>query len=537
MGVLLATRNALVLLAATTFVVTASLPASAEEAKLAVTGVRGRLGVDEDLVRVVEEYIVNQVARIGRFTVFGRDDITRLLDSEQQEQLSGCDEDSCLAEIGGAMGVDHLMAGSIDEVGESMLISLKIIDVRRGRVMARESERLRGAGEDDALEAIDKLLRRLFHGRFVRKLPKLAVTEVRTRRGVDSVLSRVVEGYLAGEIAKTGLYEVIDREDIQRMVAAGQHEKLDDCETDVCWFEIGGALGAKKLVAGSIDRIGSHLLVTLKVIDVKQAKVTRRESQKIKGVDEEAALDAVTRLYRRLFQPELAAVSAAHEDGTARARYRRSRGDAGGDASWVADEDAEPPPAEDVGGDDWRPLRAPALVPVGPSGSSSDAELLAELDAEAEAGVDQMPAVDVPGEGIAGPAASDRGESGEPAPGAGRFWTWIVATVGVASLGAGTGLEIVAAKDGAEVDDLLAQSRRGETVSWAEVRDLQDSEKKKGTAGHVLLGLGGALAVTAVVLFFVEAPDEAEQHPEGPKVGLAPLLGDRFGGLGLGGSF
>lgn len=142
-------------------VLVSATPAFAQ-IKLAVTEIKARRGVDPVLAHVVEEFLASEIAKTGRYEVIGRDDITRMLDHEQQKQMTGCEEESCMAEIAGAMGVDYLAAGSLDGVGRSVMITLKLINVRAARVESRETELLRGATEEDALDGVVALVRRLF---------------------------------------------------------------------------------------------------------------------------------------------------------------------------------------------------------------------------------------------------------------------------------------------------------------------------------------------------------------------------------------
>jgi len=163
-----------------TILVLLLIPLTAGAAKLAVTEIKVRRGVDPVIARVVEEFLANETARLRDYQVIGRDDIQRMFDHEQQKQMVGCDEDSCLAEIGGALGVDLLLAGSMDKVGETLLISIKLINIRTAQVERREAGRLRGATEEDAIDAVAVLFRRLFKAELEAQEPKRLWTWVAT---------------------------------------------------------------------------------------------------------------------------------------------------------------------------------------------------------------------------------------------------------------------------------------------------------------------------------------------------------------------
>lgn len=58
------------------------------------------------------------------------------IDEEIKRQLSGgCNEASCIAEIGGALGAKFMITGSFDRLGRSYVLTLKFIDIERVAVV------------------------------------------------------------------------------------------------------------------------------------------------------------------------------------------------------------------------------------------------------------------------------------------------------------------------------------------------------------------------------------------------------------------
>ena len=114
-----------------------------------------------------------------------------------------------------------------------------------------------------------------------------------------------------------------------------------------------------------------------------------------------------------------------------------------------------------------------------------------------------------------------------PAPARkGRLWTWVAAGVGAAAMiggGVAGGLALKAEKDfDAEPDAGPARS-------------LKDKAETDALAANVLFGVGGAVLVTAVVLFFVEGSDDGPDTATDTSVSVAP--GFTPGGAGVQASF
>jgi len=143
-------RVAAVLLACV--VLPAAAAALAQGPKCAVFDLSAR-AADAAVSEGLTDVLVAQVHRTGACgSVISRSDVAALLGLERRRQLLGCDpsQSSCLAEIGGALGVDRLVTGSVGRVGSSIVLRLDLLDVRRARVLQRAS---RTAPDADTLLA------------------------------------------------------------------------------------------------------------------------------------------------------------------------------------------------------------------------------------------------------------------------------------------------------------------------------------------------------------------------------------------------
>jgi TolB-like protein len=116
-----------------------ALPAAASAAarvKVAVTEVKSVQGVAVGTATILSDIVVSEVARHG-YDVISQSDISAMIGFEKQKKMLGCDETSCLAEIGGALGVDYLITGQVGQIGTRYRISLLVVDSRKARVIGR----------------------------------------------------------------------------------------------------------------------------------------------------------------------------------------------------------------------------------------------------------------------------------------------------------------------------------------------------------------------------------------------------------------
>lgn len=100
----------------------------------------------QDLVPVLTEVLSTELGTSGRFTsvVAGRD-IKAMLSFEERMQILGCTDDSCIAEIGGALGADRIVVSSVTKVGADWVLTVKLIDIVEARTEARVYETVEGS--------------------------------------------------------------------------------------------------------------------------------------------------------------------------------------------------------------------------------------------------------------------------------------------------------------------------------------------------------------------------------------------------------
>ena len=113
---------------------------AAPRTKIAVTDIKGVQGVSPGTATILSDIVVSEVARAGH-DVVSQSDINAMIGFERQRKMLGCaDDSSCLAEIGGALGVDYMLAGQVGQIGTRFRISLLLVDSKRARVAARAAQ-------------------------------------------------------------------------------------------------------------------------------------------------------------------------------------------------------------------------------------------------------------------------------------------------------------------------------------------------------------------------------------------------------------
>jgi TolB-like protein len=111
-------------------------------------------GVPSTSARNLTQILMVELEQIEGASVVGRDDIKAMLELETHKQMVGCaDDTACVAEIGAALGVEYLVAGTVGKVADTYVISLRLIAPNEARVENRVTEAFVGR-EDQLVGAV-----------------------------------------------------------------------------------------------------------------------------------------------------------------------------------------------------------------------------------------------------------------------------------------------------------------------------------------------------------------------------------------------
>ena len=124
-------------------------------------GLEGR-GVAADAVQTIDSLIVVEAQRLGAFDIVSTADVRRMMDLEAERSQVGCNDESCLAEIAGAMGASLVVFGDVGTLDGVYSITLNLFDSAAAKALGRTSFQANSAAELPA--ALNPALRQLVGG-------------------------------------------------------------------------------------------------------------------------------------------------------------------------------------------------------------------------------------------------------------------------------------------------------------------------------------------------------------------------------------
>lgn len=132
--------------------------AAAEPLKVLVLDLRFE-DVPESTARIVRDEIAVDMSRDQRLDVLSTEDLRRVVSVEVEKKALGCDEQSCLTEMGQALGARYIVHGSVALLGSTTIIHLNLFDTEASRSIARETAEAKRA--DDLLPELRAALARI----------------------------------------------------------------------------------------------------------------------------------------------------------------------------------------------------------------------------------------------------------------------------------------------------------------------------------------------------------------------------------------
>lgn len=193
-------------------------------------------GVPPEVAQSLTQILSVEIKRVEGTSVISRDDLMAMLRFEKDKNMLGCVDDvSCVAEIGGALGVDKLVVGHVGKLAESYVVSLRLIDARAVKVDSRVTESYKGS-EDQLIGAVRHSGRRLL-GVGLAEIGNVAVTSSEEQAEV------FVDNEKRGQLPMPPIAELATGRHVLRLNKAGFFDwqtelYVDPQATAVVWAQM-----------------------------------------------------------------------------------------------------------------------------------------------------------------------------------------------------------------------------------------------------------------------------------------------------------
>jgi TolB-like protein len=245
---------------------------------------------DAALARSVEESVVLHIGKRSGITVVSPAEMEQTLKMAQTTAELGCDQlDSCVAEMESKLRAQRVISGKVSRLGSEFVLALGVLELATKTVGRRVTRQATTAPEllATAPSAVAELLGdappavafQLPPGQHL----KLAVMPL-SARGVPPATADAMTQILSAQLNQIDGVDVISRDDIRAMLDKAQDEGQLGCTATLeCIIEIGASLGLSKLVTGTVGKLQETFVISLQLVDVRNANVENRVLESFAG--------------------------------------------------------------------------------------------------------------------------------------------------------------------------------------------------------------------------------------------------------------
>lgn len=134
-----------------------------------------------------------------------------------------------------------------------------------------------------------------------------AVMDLEPGEGISKGTAMSLSDYLRIQLVNTNDFVVVTRENMEQVLKEQQFQ-LSNCTSQECIVQVGKLLGARKMFAGSIGKVGTTYLITLRIIDVESGKIEKAETEKCTKCEEDALIKSIKNIVDKIkiIEPDFA---------------------------------------------------------------------------------------------------------------------------------------------------------------------------------------------------------------------------------------
>lgn len=241
-------------------------------------------GISKQIASSLTDRLATELGNTDAVILVERKQLERILE-EQGLQQSGCTSQECVAEVGQLLGVQFMVSGSINKLGETFTIDAKMFSVETGENTMTVSKTHKGK-IDELIPLMENIAWEIV-GLESRPMETVAVLDFEGR-GISQLEAATLTDRFTSSLGKTEAVLLVARQEMNEILEEQGFQQKDGCTSAECAAEVGGLLGVKNIVKGSIGKVGETYTIDAQIISVNTGAtiktVNKTYSGKIDGL-------------------------------------------------------------------------------------------------------------------------------------------------------------------------------------------------------------------------------------------------------------
>jgi len=112
---------------------------------------------------------------------------------------------------------------------------------------------------------------------------------------VDEGEARAIAERLRLYLSRQAIFEVIERNKMNSIMEELGFQISGACDTEECVVQVGKILGARKMVAGSVSKVGNLYSLQVRIVDIQSSRIEEQAFADVNGIEQvlQIATDSV----------------------------------------------------------------------------------------------------------------------------------------------------------------------------------------------------------------------------------------------------
>ena len=236
-------------------------------------------GVSNYEAATLTDRLATELGNTDAVTLVERQQLDRIL-QEQGLQQSGCTSMECVAEVGQLLGVEYMISGSVNKLGNTFTVEAKMFSITTGENVKTVSKTSRGE-IDELIPLMEDVAWELV-GLDKRKLETVAVLDFEGR-GISQLEAATLTDRFTSSLGNTEAVLLVARQEMNEILDEQGFKQKEGCTSVECAAEVGALLGVKNIVNGAVGKIGETYTIDAQMIAVATGATIKTVNKTYRG--------------------------------------------------------------------------------------------------------------------------------------------------------------------------------------------------------------------------------------------------------------
>jgi len=222
--------------------------------------------VDQATASTLSDRLASELGNTGSVILVERKQLERIME-EQGLQQSGCVSDECVAQVGELLGVQFMVSGSINLLGKTYTVDIKMFSVETG-ANTKTINKTHEGKIDELIPIMESIAWELVGLEKKGKITETVAILDFEGRGISAQEAGTLTDRFTSSLGKTEAILIVARQEMNEILKEQGYQSQEGCTSAECAAEVGAMIGVKNIINGSIGRVGETYTIDAQMINV-----------------------------------------------------------------------------------------------------------------------------------------------------------------------------------------------------------------------------------------------------------------------------